>query len=317
MTLSRRDWLCAVSAAVGAATMADSLSGFGAEEAAESAGCTLSIGTYSLKGMSLADGIKLVSDIGYDGIEIATQPPYECEPTKLSAERRRQIVEQLDDAGLKLTALMEHLVPAEKQADHAEQLDRLRRVADLGRDLAPQHDRLIQTVLGGGGTWDDRKNLFRDRLADWIELGKQSKTVIAVKPHRGGAFSQPSEAVWLIEQLGSSPWLRMVYDYSHYAYRELPLDETVKTSLPFTAHIAVKDAVQSGSKVSFELPGVAGTIDYARLLKLFYDGGYRGDICCEVSAQVSSKAGYDPTAAAKTCYRNMNAAFERAGVPRS
>src|SRR5262249_48921999 len=113
------------------------------------------------------------------------------------------------------------------------------------------------------------------------------------------------------------PWLRMVYDYSHYAYRNLPLDDTIRMSLPITAHIAVKDAVQSGETVVFDLPGSAGTIDYAHLLKTFYDGGYRGDVCVEVSAQVSTKAGYDPIAAARACYGNMAATFQKSGIPRA
>jgi len=313
---SRRHWFGQASLALSAASIAATSHAFGRAPSAEPNTCTLSIGTYSLKGMPIAEGIKLVSEIGYDGIEIATQPPYDGEPARLSAERRREIKNLLQHSGLRLTALMEHLVPADKADNHQAQLDRLRRVAELGIELSPDHRPLVQTVLGGGAKWDDRKNLYCDRLADWQEIGKQTKTVIAIKPHRGGALSQPSEAIWLINELGNSPWLRMVYDYSHYAFRNLPLDETVKSSLPYTSHIAVKDAVQSGEKVSFDLPGAAGTIDYARLLKHFYQGGYRGDVCVEVSAQVSSKPNYDPVVAAKTSYRNLSAAFESAGVPR-
>ena len=62
--------------------------------------------------------------------------------------------------------------------------------------------------------------------------------------------------------------------------------------------------------MEFLLPGESGTFDYANLLRLFHEGGYRGDVCCEVSSMVSSKPGYDPSAAAKTCYRNMARAFE-------
>ncbi len=53
-------------------------------------------------------------------------------------------------------------------------------------------------------------------------------------------MSQPSEAIWLFEQLGKPARLRMVYDYSHYAYRDLLIDETVRESLPWTAHMAAQ-----------------------------------------------------------------------------
>jgi sugar phosphate isomerase/epimerase len=129
-------------------------------------------------------------------------------------------------------------------------------------------------------------------------------------------MSRPAEAIWLIRQLREPSGLRMVYDYSHYAFRDMPLEDTVREAMPFTAHVAVKDAVERDGRVQFLLPGASGTFDYARLLKLLYDAGYRGDICCEVSSMVSSRPGYDPAAAARTCYRNMARAFKEARVPR-
>src|SRR4051794_34493228 len=280
-------------------------------------GCTLSIGTYSLKGITLEDAIARVAEIGYDGIEVATQPGYDGEPSKLPRERRDDVRDRLRKSGLRLTALMEQITPSANDDQHLADLGRLRRVLALARALAPsRRPPLVQTVLGGGN-WDDKKGLFRDRLADWVDAAQQSRVVVAIKPHRGGALSRPDEAAWLIRELGDSPWLRMVYDYSHYAYRDMPLEETVVTALPYTAHVVVKDAVQRDDKVEFALPGESGTFDYARLLRLFYDGGYRGDVCCEVSSQVSKKPDYDPIAAAKACYAKMAGAFEKAKVPRA
>ncbi len=278
-------------------------------------GCSLSIGTYSLKGMTLEDAIAQVHAIGYDGIEIATQPGFDGEPAKMPPERAKEVRRRLEDTGLTLTALMEQITPSADEEQHLADLGRLRRALALARRLSPRRPPLVQTVLGGG-TWDEKKELFRDRLADWVEAATQSRVVLAIKPHRGGALSRPDEAIWLIHELGDSPWLRMVYDYSHYAYREMPLEETVRTALPYTAHVVVKDAVRDGEKVVFALPGASGTFDYAHLLRLFYDGGYRGDVCCEVSSMVSRKPDYDPVVAAKACYEAMARAFEKAKVPR-
>ena len=187
--------------------------------------------------------------------------------------------------------------------------------AEVAHALAPSAPPLIQTVLGGGN-FEQIKTRLRDRLAEWVKLADATDTTIAIKPHRGGGVSQPAEAVWLIEQLGKPKRLRMVYDDSHYAFRDLPLAETIRTALPYTAHIAVKDAVREGGKVVFQLPGAAGTIDFPEILRRFYAGGYRGDVNCEVSGMVWSRPNYDPVAAAKTCYANMTAAFRQADVPR-
>jgi inosose dehydratase len=279
-------------------------------------GCTLSIGTYSLRGMALEEAIALVAEIGYDGIEIATQPGFDGEPDRLPPARRAELRQRLDASGLRLTALMEQITPSADEAQRRDDVGRLQRVFDLAHALAPGRPPLVQTVLGGG-RWDEKKGLFRDRLAEWRDAASACAVVLAIKPHRGGALSRPDEAAWLFRQLGDSRWLRMVYDYSHYASRDMPLEETVRTALPYTAHIAVKDAVAQGSRVVFALPGESGTFDYARLLRLFHEGGYRGDVCCEVSSMVSGRPGYDPSAAAKTCYANMARAFERANVPRA
>jgi sugar phosphate isomerase/epimerase len=108
----------------------------------------------------------------------------------------------------------------------------------------------------------------------------------------------------------------MVFDYSHFIFREMPMPELIRESLPYTAHIAVKDAELRNGKVQFSLPGESKTIDYVDLLKRFYGGGYRGDVCVEVSGQVWKKTGYEPKQTAKICYRNLQRAFVEAKVER-
>lgn len=277
--------------------------------------CTLSIGTYSMKGRPLEDAIGLIADIGYDGLEIAVMPGYDGEPASLAAQRRQRVRALLAARNLQLTALMENLSPAAADAQHRAQLERLRNVVALARDLAPPQPPLVQTVLGGGA-WDERKTLFRDRLGEWLAVFNDAGVTLAIKPHRGGAMSRPSEAIWLMEQLGRPARLRMVYDYSHYALRDMPLEETIRESLGVTAHVALKDAVPEGNRVVFRLPGESGSFDYARLFRLFYEGGYRRDFCCEVSSMISSQADYDAPAAAKACYERMAAAMAAANVPR-
>ena len=282
---------------------------------AKSAGMTLGFSTYGMKSLKTEAAITTIADIGYDAVELTVWPDWDCAPDNVSVERRRAIRQQLDETPLKLTSLMEHLYPSAKDNEHASGLQRLEKVYQLARDLAGDEPPVVQTVLGGG-SWDSKKAMFRDRLGDWVELGQKHGIVTCIKPHRGGAMSQPSEAVWLIQQLDDSPWLRMVYDYSHYAFRDIPLVESIRTALPYTAHVAVKDAIQQNGKVRFDLPGTAGTIDFVTLLKELQAGGYGGDISCEVSGMVWGKPRYEPKPAATTCYRNMAAAFKAAGISR-
>lgn len=278
--------------------------------------CTLGIGTYSMTGMPVERAGKEIARIGFDSLEITATPDSDGAPSRMGHQRRRDLKQQIAGSGLKLVGLMENLVPAEDAAQHRQQLDRLRGVLQLAADLAGSQRPLVQTVLGPG-MWDQRKQLYCERLADWVRAADAAGVTVAIKPHRGGALSRPSEAIWIIEQLGYPQRLRMVFDYSHYAFRDMPLEGTVRTALPYTAHVAVKDAVEENGRVVFKLPGESGTFDYPRLFRLFYDGGYRGDFCCEVSAMVSKKPGYDPLAAARICYENMSRAMRDAGVPRA
>ena len=281
----------------------------------EQRSCTFGFGTYGMQSLTAEKAISTLAQIGYDSVELTAREGWDTDPGAVSPARRQALRRLLAQAGLKLPSLMEHLQPSSDAKQHAQVLDRLKGAAELGHDLSPAAPPLVQTTLGGG-KWDEQKTMFRDRLGDWAAVGAATKTIIAIKPHRGGGMSRPAEAVWLIRQLGDTPWLRMVYDYSHYAFREMPLEETVQTALPYTAHVAIKDAVQTEKRVAFVLPGQSGTFDYARLFRLFYEGGYRGDFCCEVSGMVWNKKGYDPIEAARACYKRLAPAFKRAGVAR-
>jgi sugar phosphate isomerase/epimerase len=276
---------------------------------------TLSFGTYGTKGMPLMQALQRITEAGFDGVELAVFPGFEAEPSRLTPTERTRLQRWFRDHPLRLTAMMENLPPASDDAQHRTDLDRLKRVTALWHDLTPQQPPLVQTVMGSG-RWEDKKNLFRDRLGDWLTAVKPSRAVVAIKPHRFGAMSKPADAIWLIEQLGRPAALRMVYDYSHYAFRDLSVEATVREALPYTAHVAVKDAVRQGEKVSFALPGSSNTFDYADLFRRLHAGGYAGDVACEVSGQVSGQPGYDAAMAITACARAMTAAWTKAGVPR-
>lgn len=279
-------------------------------------GVTFSFGTYGMQTLRTEVALQAVADIGYDGIELCVRPEWDADPQKLNGTRRAMLRDQLQTLNLKLTALMEHLIPTAERTQQMAILERLRWVAELAGDLAPANPPLVQTVLGGG-EWSTVRGLYRDQLGQWLEILSPAGVTLAIKPHRGGALSRPSEAVELIHDLGKPQRLKLVYDYSHYAFRNLSLEETIAVALPYTAHVAIKDAVQDRGKVRFALPGESGTFDYQPLFSRFYRGGYRGDFCCEVSSMVFGAPNYDPIAAAKNCYQKLAPLFTTADVPRA
>ena len=279
------------------------------------AGMTLGFSTYGMKSLKTEEALEVISEIGFDAVEVTVWPDWDAAPARMDKERRARMRSKLSEEKLKLTSLMEHVSPSADEAQHQKDLERFRSVFELARDLAPKDPPVVQTVLGSG-RFDEKRNMIRDRVGDWVELGRQHGVVTCVKPHRGGVVSQPTEAIWILKQLEQPRWARMVYDYSHYIFRDIPFVESIREALPYTSHVAVKDTVRKGTGTEFVLPGEAGTIDFVTLLKELAKGGYAGDISCEVSGMVWSKPDYKPAAAARTCYTNLSSAFEKAGVKR-
>ena len=81
--------------------------------------------------------------------------------------------------------------------------------------------------------------------------------------------------------------------------------------------MVLKDTVSENNRVSFRLPGTVKDFPHVRVLKALSNGGYRGEICCEVSSMVWRAKGYDPKTATKTCLRNMERMLEEAEIQRS
>lgn len=282
---------------------------------AATASCGLGISTYGLQSMDLAAAIRLIAETGYDCVEITVMEGFTGDPLKVSKTQRPALRQVLKDQKLRVCALMADLHPSADDAVHAKQTEALRQMAELGHDLSPESPPLIQTVFAGKD-WEASKMLFRDRLGDWVTVADEMKFTFCIKPHRMQAMSSPEDAIWLFKQLGEPPRLRMVYDYSHFHRREpeMTLADTVKTSLPWTAYVASKDAIVKDGKVVFALTGEGGEFDHADIVKVLVAGGYSGDFCCEVSSQIWKAKGYDAVAATKLCYKNLADAFKRAGV---
>jgi sugar phosphate isomerase/epimerase len=160
------------------------------------------------------------------------------------------------------------------------------------------------------------KPLFVRRVADWVKIVESSGIHMVVKPHRDTSMDRPEEAIELFKELGNPARLRMSFDYSHFALRDMPLADAIRTALPWTAFVAIKDVAMENGHGVFKLPGETKQIDYAALIRQFYEGGYRGDFNCEISSMIFRKPGFDCLAAARTSYANIAPAFEAAGVPR-
>ena len=269
---------------------------------------------YGMRSLQVAEALKACAEIGYSGVELACLKDWPCDAAALTRADRAAVRSQLNDLALDLPGLMENLGLAVSAAQHQTNLERLKAVCELAHDLAPDEPPVIETVLGGKPTeWDSVRDKMVIALRDWERVASSHKTVVAIKAHISGALHTPQDAKWLVQQI-DSPWIRLVYDYSHFQRQKLDLKESLTAMIRETVFVHIKDNITTDGKTEFALPGEAHDIDYAEYLTLLRNGGYRGAVVVEVSAQVFGKPGYDPVAAAKRCYANIQPAFIKAGL---
>jgi sugar phosphate isomerase/epimerase len=277
----------------------------------------LGFSLYGMKSLSTSAALTALKEIGYDCVELPVMPDWHGDSAKLTPAARRDLRAELAIRGLRLTSLMENLPALGSDDQHAANLERLKRAAEVAHDLTPDQGAvpLIETILGGkAGEFDAVKDRLVERLTDWSKVLADAKVLLAIKAHVGNATQRPDQLIWLLDQI-ASPWLKAAYDYSHFQAQGLDLKATLKTLIPRSVFIHVKDIERMGEKFGFVLPG-EGTIDYGQMFQQIRQASYRGDVMVEVSSQVSSKAGYDPLAAARKCYNHLAEAFSKAGLKR-
>jgi inosose dehydratase len=304
-SLSRRGLLVA-----GGCALATSLT---ADEKPRRIGLGFSL--YGMKSLPLDRAVRACAEIGYDCVELPVLADWQADSARFTAAARKAFAKTLSDEGVRLSAVMENLpLLADKVADNR---DRLQRAAEIARDLATGDAPLVETVLGGRpGEWNQFKEKMVERLGEWARVMADAKVVLAIKAHVGNACRIPEDLVWLLKQV-DSPWIQAAYDYSHFQLQGLDLAASLKTLLPQTVFIHVKDAQGQAGKFQFLLPGAATgnmQVDYPAYFRQIAAENYRGDVVVEVSGQIHSQPGYDPLAAARQSYGPLARAFTSAGL---
>ena len=270
---------------------------------AEKRAFTFGYSTYAMKNFDPTDAIREIRGVGFESLELCLLPGWPTEPSKLDDNTRKKIREEILKSKLKLTALMEHLVPT-SDPNQAKALEkRVKLACQMAMDLNPQKPPLLQTVLGSGD-FEKLRPLYEATLKGWAGIAGEHKVVLAIKPHRFGAMTLPSQAVTLIENI-KSPWLKIVYDPSHLMFRGIDIYEELKKAQPYLAHVAIKDAFEKDGKVQFDYPGATGKMDYKSLFEKLNEMGFRGDVNCEISSMISSKPDYDALKVMKSSHEHL------------
>ncbi len=263
---------------------------------------------YGLRGVPVTDAIGLCADLGYRAVELCALPGWSAEPKSLDTAARKRIVAALRKRKMAMPAIMDNLSLTVNDTQHAANLKRLDEVASLAHDLAVKTPPLIETVIGGRpADWEKLREPMAARLRDWEPVARKAGIVVAIKPHVGGAVNAPDRALWLLRQV-PSPWIKAVYDFSHYSLIDLELAATMKDLIAETRFVHIKDAAGKPPKYEFLLPG-DGATDYREYARLLRSHRYTGWVVVEVSRGLQDKPGYDGPAAARRCFEKLGRIF--------
>ena len=212
--------------------------------------------------------------------------------------------------------MLESLHCLKSGQEHASNLERLRRATQLAHDLSPDEPPIVQSIAGGKPTeWKGSRKQLVDELGDWASIAEATKTVVCFKPHASHVLNDVERTLWVHRQI-NSPWLRVVYDYSHFFLEGLSIEDSLLPLLPVTAYVQVKDSrwidppATKKRRKEYLLPG-EGETDYLRLLTLLKQHGYRGAVGVEVSSMIHRKPDYNAINAAKLCHSRLAPIFAK------
>ena len=275
---------------------------------------------YSTWGMATVPvdvSIVHVSQLGFDGLELAVTPRFTTELSTLDSAERRRIAGLLKDHKLTLSAIAGHASLMETDSDaHAQNMSRLTGAVDLAEDLAQSDVPPAMNTTPGGKPeeWESQKQFLADRTGELVTYAESRGVTIAMEPHIGAIIDTPAKAVELLDMVGS-PYLKVNFDISHFDIVGIPTEESVAALAPHSAHTHVKDQRGRAPDFEFLIPG-EGDFDYVTYLKAMQKHGYDGFITAEVSFMVQARENYDPLAAASLSYKTLSHAFVEAGIDR-
>jgi inosose dehydratase len=268
----------------------------------------LGFSLYGMKTVPVLAGLEHCAKIGYKSVELCMRAGWNTEPKLLTKADRAAIRSRIADLGLSFPSVMENLGLARPGGSRGANLERLRAAAEVCHEVSPGPPALIETTVGGRPpAWDEMKSAMADELAAWARTAEELKTAIAIKAHVLSAMNRPERILWMAEQV-KSPWIKLVYDFSHYAAQGLDMRATMQQVASRAAFIHIKDVKGMYPDHRFLLPGDGG-VDYRQYVKTLAGVGYRGPVVVEVSVHVFDLPGYDPVAAARHVWDRLSPAF--------
>ena len=237
------------------------------------------------EGWAIEQVFRTAAELGYDGVEIA---PFTLADSvdDISGERRTEIVQAAEDAGVEIVGLHWLLVkPAGLYVNHPEEairrrtrdyLDSLIRVCgDLGGRVlvfgSPKQRNVYE-----GLTYDQAWDYARETFSHCAETAKDAGVffcIEALAKRETDFINTITEAVRMVNEVGK-PHFRTMIDIKAISDDGRPLPEIIEEAAPYAMHVHANDASGRG-------PGMGDT-DFVPIAKALKKIGFDGYVSVEV-----------------------------------
>jgi sugar phosphate isomerase/epimerase len=238
---------------------------------------------------SLRDTIRVLAELGYEGVEIMADVPHAC-PLDLSERDINGIREELDRHGMEISNVNAFTLYAEGDVYHPSwiendpslrrrRLEHTLRCIDLTARLGA---RTLSTEPGGplGGMQpEDGLRLFKEGLDAIHDRAGERGVRVLIEPEPGLLIETSSQFCRFFQELDPEVF-GLNFDIGHFfCVGEDPV-ALVSTLKDHTHHFHLEDIASSKTHCHL-MPG-DGAIDLAKVLEAIADIGYAGFVTVEL-----------------------------------
>jgi sugar phosphate isomerase/epimerase len=229
---------------------------------------------------TLDDTIKRLAGMGYDGIEIGAGAPHAW-PAHLTADRRKEVKELLDEHGLALSSML----PAPSGGPGNNPVSPM---VEERKGTIEHYKELVELTAEWGGStliylpgWmvhgTTRREALKWTTAALTEIAEHAgehgvTMVIEPTSHDTNLCESAEDAIELMEDVGSEA-VKLMFDTFHVMYRREVMTDYVERMGADLRHMHISD--------NDRLPPGAGIGDFPALIDALIDVGFDGYLTME------------------------------------
>jgi L-ribulose-5-phosphate 3-epimerase len=263
--MRRRDLLKALPAGLAATSLT------GAASSDKKARLRTAICAYSFrdqlknKSMTYEDLVRLAVDLDVDGLDLTTYWFPSTEDSFLLPLRRLAYKNAVEIYSISVRTDLCKAPGAEREKQAAE----LRQWVDVADKLGASHIRVFGGAVPKGSSEQDAAGWVTDMLREGAKYAGSKGVILGLENH-GGVTEKASTIVQIVKAV-DSPWVGVNLDTGNFksdAYRQ------IAQILPYAVNAQFKEMIH-------EQAAQAEKADWARLIRMFRESGYRGYFALE------------------------------------